>query len=121
VIYELRIYTVHAGRMEALQKRFRDHTCRLFDKHGIRSIGYWTNVIGGPNDELWYMVEFDSLAARETAWVGFLQDPEWIRANQASTADGPIVVHFENRIMKPTDFSALGQVPFACVTAATFN
>lgn len=108
MIYELRIYTALPGRMTALQGRFREHTCRLFGKHGIRVVGFWTNLIGGPSDELWYLVEFDSLAHRSSAWDAFLHDPEWARISGESTADGLIVARFENRILTPTDFSPLG-------------
>jgi hypothetical protein len=119
VIHELRIYTAVTGRMPALQQRFREHTLRLFGKHGIRNVGYWTNLIGGANDELWYMVEFDDLAHRESAWSAFLADPEWIEVSQASVADGPIVARFENRILKPTDFSPLGTAPYPWPEAAS--
>ena len=50
MIYELRSYYAHPGKMGALQKRFRDHTCKLFEKHGITNVGYWTNAIGGRNE-----------------------------------------------------------------------
>jgi hypothetical protein len=112
MIHELRIYTAYPGRMPVLLTRFREHTRQLFDKHGIRSVGYWTNLIGGANDQLWYLLEFDNLAHRESAWAAFLSDPEWIRISERSTADGPIIVRFENRIMKPTDFSELGTTRF---------
>jgi NIPSNAP len=108
MIHELRIYTACPGRMPALLMRFREHTCRLFGRHGIRNVGYWTTLIGGASDQLWYIVEFDSLAHRESAWSAFLADPEWIAVSKRSTADGPLIVHFENLILKPTDFSALG-------------
>ena len=108
MIYELRIYTVHPGRMDALQQRFRDHSCRLFERHGMTNIGYWTNVIGGRSDELWYMLGYEDLAARERAWAAFRTDPEWVAARAASEEDGPIVHHIENRMLGPTDFSPLG-------------
>ncbi len=107
MIYELRIYRVHPGRMGALQARFRDHTCRLFEKHGIKNIGYWTTAIGGRNDELWYIVGYDDLGARQKAWAAFAADPEWQQAWSDSEADGPIVHHIENKILAPTDFSPL--------------
>lgn len=107
MIYELRIYRTHPGRMGALQARFRDHTCRLFEKHGITSIGYWTTAIGGRNDELWYIVGYKNLGARQTAWAAFRDDPEWQKVYADSEADGPIVHHIENRILAPTDFSPL--------------
>ncbi len=108
MIYELRIYTVHPGRMDALQQRFRDHSCRLFERHGMTNVGYWTNVIGGRSDELWYMLGYEDLAARERAWTAFRTDPEWVAARAASEEDGPIVHHIENRMLSPTDFSPLG-------------
>jgi hypothetical protein len=108
VIYELRIYRTHPGRMRALQARFRDHTCRLFEQHGMTYVGYWTNVIGGRTDELWYIVGYEDLGAREAAWRAFAADPEWQRVHAESEADGPIVAHVQNRILAPTDFSPLG-------------
>ena len=107
MIYELRIYTAHPGRMAALQARFRDHTCALFEKHGIANVGYWVNAIGGRSDELWYILGYENVAAREAAWAAFRADPEWQRAAAESEADGPIVHHIENRMLAPTDFSPL--------------
>ena len=79
MIYELRIDTVHPGRMGALQARFRDHTCALFERHGMTNVGYWVNTIGGRSDELWYILGYDDLAARRSAWAAFRADPEWQR------------------------------------------
>jgi NIPSNAP len=107
VIHELRIYTVHPGRMGALLARFRDHTCALFEKHGMVNVGYWTNVIGGRTDELWYILGYPDLGARERAWHDFATDPEWHAVAKASEADGAIVHHIDNRILAPTDFSPI--------------
>ena len=63
MIYELRIYTAHPGKLPALTARFRDHTTRLFEKHGIKNVGYWTNAVGGRSDELVYMLGFQSMGA----------------------------------------------------------
>ncbi|GMU39697.1 MAG: hypothetical protein AMXMBFR23_05630 [Chloroflexota bacterium] len=105
MIYELRIYTANTGKMPALHARFRDHTLRLFERHGIRSVGYWTNSVGGRTDELWYMLEFDDVAHRQAAWAAFQADTEWHRVRAESEADGPLVHHIENRLMSPTDYS----------------
>jgi hypothetical protein len=107
MIYELRIYTANAGKMGALQARFRDHTTRLFEKHGIKNVGYWTNTIGGRSDELWYMLAFEDLGQRDAAWRAFAMDPEWQEARKKSEENGALVHHIENRIMAPTDFSPL--------------
>ncbi|RLT35722.1 MAG: NIPSNAP family protein [Chloroflexi bacterium] len=107
MIYELRIYTANTGKMPALQARFREHTAALFEKHGIKNVGYWTNAIGGRSDELWYMLAYEDLATRQAAWAAFGADPDWQKARADSEKDGPLVHHIENRIMNPTDFSPL--------------
>lgn len=107
MIHELRIYTAHPDKMGALLARFRDHTTTIFERHGISNVGYWLNTIGGRSDELWYIVGFESLAQRETAWESFRNDPEWKQVRAESEKDGPIVHHIENRILAPTDFSPL--------------
>jgi len=107
MIYELRVYTAMPGKMPALQARFRDHTCKLFEKHGMKNVGYWTNMIGGKNDELIYILGYEDLAARATCWASFGGDPEWHAARNESEKDGPLVLHVENRILNPTNFSPL--------------
>jgi hypothetical protein len=107
MIYELRIYTANPGKMPALQARFRDHTCALFEKHGITNVAYWTNLVGGRNDELWYVLGHEDLAARQASWTAFIADPERVRVFDESETDGPLVHHFENRMFSPTDFSPL--------------
>jgi len=107
MIYELRIYSVHPGRLADLLAQFRDDVAQLFESHGMTNVGYWTNLIGGRNDELWYMLSFADLAHRERAWRSFLEDPEWHVVRAKHLANGPLVHHIENRIMAPTDFSRL--------------
>lgn len=108
MFYELRQYQVAPGRMPALLERFRDHTVRLFTKHGIKSIGYWTYSIGGPNDTLIYLVAFESMEQREKAWDAFRADQEWakIRA-ESEKGGGPIVIKVTNQMLAPTVFSPL--------------
>jgi NIPSNAP len=65
--------------LTALQARFRDPICALLEQHGVKNVGYWTNAIGGRDDQLVYMVSFESLAQREEAWDSFGADPEWHR------------------------------------------
>ena len=108
MLYELRTYTVFPGKMTPLQARFRDPVCGLFEQHGVKNVGYWTNSIGGLDDQLVYMVSFESLAQREDAWASFAAEPEWHRARAESEADGRLVQYRENRILTPTDFSPLG-------------
>ena len=108
MIYELRIYTAMPGKMPALLTRFRDHTCEIFERHGMKNVGYWLNAVGGRTDELWYILAYDSLAAREKAWESLMADTHWHKIRADSEVDGPLVHHAENRFMNPTDFSPLG-------------
>lgn len=107
MIYELRIYKAAANQMPALQARFRDHTLALFERHGITSVAYWTNLVGGHNDELTYLLSYESMGARQTAWAAFMADPDWQRVFQESSAaaGGALTAWIDNRFLTPTDFS----------------
>ncbi len=105
--YELRTYTVHPGRLGALVARFREHTARLFERHGMKNVGYWIPTDGdkGANDTLVYLLSYPSRDAAKTAWKAFNADPEWQQAKAASEADGKIVAKVESVYLTPTDFS----------------
>ncbi len=107
MIYEMRNYTVNPGKMAALQARFRDTTMKFFEKHGIKSVAYWTNAIGGRNDEFIYILAYDDMGHRERAWGAFQADTDWHAARAATEVDGPLVHHTENRFLTPTEFSPL--------------
>lgn len=104
MIYELRIYETVPGRMPALHDRFANITSRMFEKHGIRVVGYWTDIIGS-NDRLTYLVAWNSLAEREQRWTAFATDPEWIAARAKTEESGPIVARVINTMLQPTSYS----------------
>lgn len=107
-IFELRTYTTHPGKLEALHQRFRDHTNRLFVKHGAELIGYWTPADGPEaQNTLIYVLAYPSRAAREKMWKSFMDDPEWKAAFAASHKDGPIVAKVDSKIMTATDYSKI--------------
>ena len=106
MLYEMRIYDTLPGRLPALHKRFSETTLRMFEKHGIRSVGYWEEVVG-KNNRLVYMLEFDDMAHRDKVWQAFQNDPEWIEARNASEKDGPIVALVTNRFLRGTAYSPL--------------
>ncbi|HEX5414806.1 MAG TPA: NIPSNAP family protein [Chloroflexota bacterium] len=106
MIYELRIYETVPGRMGALNDRFRNHTLRIFERHGIRAVAFWEDVIGVSN-RLTYILAWENLAHRETAWNAFQADPEWNAARAKSEESGPIVARVISTLMKPTDYSPL--------------
>jgi hypothetical protein len=106
MIYEYRAYYAMPGRMPDIQKRFADVTMKLFEKHGIKVVGFWEPAIGQSN-ELVYICAYQDLAERERVWASFMADPEWQAARKASEANGPLISHFVNKIWRPTKFSPL--------------
>jgi len=106
-VYELRTYTVLPGRLPALHKRFAEHTMKLFEKHGIRSEMYWVLTDPARKDNtLIYLLSHESQQAADRSWEAFYADPEWIKARDASEADGKILAKPPERVfMKLTDFS----------------
>jgi len=107
-VYELRTYTALPGRLDALQARFRDHTIRIFNKHGMKSIGYWI-----PQEEprhsntLIYVLSHESRDAAKKSWDEFRADPEWQKVAKESEASGKIVEKVEFVFMDSTDYSPL--------------
>ena len=107
MIVELRIYHCAPGRLPALLDRFQSTTLGVFEKYGIRQIGFWTTLIGPDNHALTYLLQWESLAEREQKWNAFQADPEWIAKRAASEVEKPIVTRIENQFLSPTAFSAL--------------
>ncbi len=107
MIHELRIYHCVSGRLPALLKRFETITLGIWARHGIRQAGFWTVVIGESNQDLYYLLEWESLAERETKWGAFQADPEWIAKRAETEQDGPIVASLASMILQPTTFSAV--------------
>jgi hypothetical protein len=104
-VFELRTYTPYPGRAEAMNKRFRDHTCELFKKHGMELIGFWTPQDAKDKDKLVYILAFPSRDAATASWKAFQDDPEWKRVYAESHKDGKIVEKVESVFMDPTDYS----------------
>jgi hypothetical protein len=107
MIYELRVYHCVPGRLPALLKRFETITLDLWKRHGIRQAGFWTVVIGESNQDLYYLLQWDSLAEREQKWNGFMSDKEWLAKRAESEKDGAIVASITNTILQPTAFSSV--------------
>ena len=107
MIYEMRVYRVVPNRMPALLKRFEGTTLALWQRHGIRQAGFWTTAVVESNQELTYMLAWDSMAEREQKWTAFQSDPEWIAKRAESEKDGAIVANIANSFLLPTSFSAV--------------
>lgn len=107
MIHEMRLYRCLPGRLPALLKRFETVTLGLWQRHGIRQAGFWTTIIGESNQELTYMLAWESLAERETKWAAFQSDPEWIAKRAETEKDGQIVANIVSQLLQPTSFSAV--------------
>lgn len=107
-VFEIRTYTTEKGKLPNLLKRFRDHTTRLFEKHGMTNIGYWV-----PTDEprsnntLIYILAHESRESAKKSWDAFQHDPDWIKVKSASEANGKIVAKVESVFANATDFSPI--------------
>jgi hypothetical protein len=104
-VFEMRTYYTHPGRLDALNARFRDHTNKLFVKHGMDLVGYWTPQ--NKPDTLVYILAYPSREAREASWKAFQADPEWKKAAAESEKDGKIVAKVESVFLDPTDYSPI--------------
>ena len=107
MIYELRVYHCVPGRLPALLKRFETITLPIWERHGIRQAGFWTVGIGDSNQDLYYLVAWESMAERDRKWAAFQADPEWIEKRAETEKDGAIVASITNQILLPTSFSAV--------------
>ena len=107
MLYEYRCYTVAPGKMPDLQKRFRDHTIRIWERYDIKPVAFFTPVVAANNNQFIFILEFKDMAHRENAWNAFMADPEWQEALARSHDNGIIVTNVENKFLAATDFSPI--------------
>lgn len=106
VVYELRTYTTYDGKLDDLHKRFEDHTLRLFEKHGMINLMYWTPLDPDKKDDtLIYILKHESREAAEASWDAFRNDPEWQAVYEESHQNGPIVKQVESVFMEMVPYS----------------
>ena len=103
MLYELRTYYTPEGKLDALNARFRNHTMKLFEKHGMKNIMYWTPV-DKPNTLIYVIAHKDKDAAA-ASWKAFGADPEWKKVAEETQRDGKLVEKVESVYMTPTDYS----------------
>ncbi len=107
-IFEMRTYTAHPGRLDALNARFRDHTTRIFEKHGMTNVGYWTPQEAPlAENTLVYILAHDSRDAGQASWDAFRADPEWAQVAEESQRDGRIVQNVDVLWLEATDYSKI--------------
>ncbi len=107
MLYELRIYHSSPAKISKLHARFQNHTLKLWAKHGIRQLGFWTPLIGDNNMDLYYIITWENLAERERVWNAFQSDPEWLAIKAETEKDGALYSHITNMILTPAAYSAL--------------
>jgi hypothetical protein len=107
-VFEIRTYTANEGKLLDLHARFRNHTLRFFEKHGMKNVGYWS-----PQDAplsqntLIYVISHDSREAAKANWDSFRQDPEWVKVQTESEANGKLVAKVDSIFMDATDYSPM--------------
>lgn len=107
-VFELRTYTAAPGKLAELNARFRNHTLKFFERHGMKNVAYWTPQDGSrAADTIIYVLTHESREAAEKGWQAFSADPEWQKVKAASEANGPIVTKVESVFMTPTDYSPM--------------
>lgn len=104
-VYEMRTYWAAKGKLDALNARFRDHTTKLFEKHGMTNVGYWV-PLENPENKLIYFLAYPSREAREKSWKSFLADSDWKQVVRESEANGKLVDKpVESHFLQATDYS----------------
>jgi len=107
-VFEIRTYHTFPGRLDALHKRFRDHTMKIFEKHGMTNVGYWVPQDSPARETtLIYVISHASREAAKANWAAFIADPEWKKVADASQVDGKIIERIESVYMDATDYSPI--------------
>jgi len=107
-VFELRTYTANEGKLDALNARFRGHTVKIFEKHGMQNIGYWTPMDAPQSQNtLIYVIAHKDREAAKKSWDAFRNDPDWKKVQSESEAAGKIVAKVESVYMEPTDYSPM--------------
>lgn len=107
-VFELRTYTAPDGKLPDLNARFRNHTMRIFQNHGMTNVGYWVPQDAPAKDNtLIYVISHASREAAKKNWAEFAADPEWKKVSAESQVNGPIVTKVVSVFMDATDYSPI--------------
>ncbi len=107
-VFEIRTYTANEGKLLDLHARFRNHTLRLFEKHGMTNVGYWSPEDAPlSSNTLIYIISHDSRDAAKENWDSFRKDPEWVKVQTESEAKGKLVAKVDATFMDATDYSPM--------------
>ena len=107
-LFEMRVYYAAEGKLDALNARFRDHTLKLFTKHGMTNLGYFVPTKNTDN-KLVYFLAYADRAARDASWKTFGADPAWKSAQKASEVNGKLITKVESAFLTATDYAVLAE------------
>jgi hypothetical protein len=107
-VFELRTYTAPDGKLGDLHARFRNHTLRIFEKHGMNNVIYLAPIDApASQNQLVYLLAHKSRDAAKASWDAFRNDPEWKKVASETQANGPIVAKVDSVFLTATDYSPL--------------
>jgi hypothetical protein len=107
-VFEIRTYTANEGKLSDLNARFRNHTLKLFEKHGMTNIGYWTPQDAPlSSNTLIYVISHASRDAAKANWDAFRKDPAWVKVQTESEVEGKLVAKVDSIFMDATDYSPM--------------
>jgi hypothetical protein len=107
--FEMRTYYAAPGKFEDMNRRFRDHTCALFKKHGMELVGFWIpqDKEQGSENTMVYILAHKSREEAKKSWAAFSNDPEWKKVRNESEANGKLVEKVESVYLSATDYSPM--------------
>jgi hypothetical protein len=115
-LFEMRTYVAAPGKFDELHARFRNHTNKLFEKHGMTLIGYWVPteaptatepLSADTKNTLVYILAYPNKEAREKSWKGFMGDPEWQAVFKETQKNGSLTKEVKSQFLTPTDYSPI--------------
>ncbi len=106
-VYEMRVYYANPGKLDALNARFKNHTLKLFEKHGLSNVGYFVPAGENKDNKLVYFISAPSKEVRDKSFKEFVADPDWKKAFSESEKDGPLVTKVESTFLTATDYSPM--------------
>jgi hypothetical protein len=109
-VFEMRTYYAPEGKLDDLHKRFRDHTLKLFEKHGIKNVAYFVPEGENPERKIIYFLAYPNREARDSSWKAFMSDRDWQQAWKKSEENGKLVSKIEEVYLKPTDYSPIPEI-----------
>lgn len=118
--FEMRTYTIHPGKKEALIQRFQNHTLRILEKNGIENVAYFLPTDPSSNS-LTFILAYPSQESRDRLWNDFVSDPEWQEAQKSSEANGPLVAKVDQTFMVIADELSSGLLKDASANERIFE